>query len=206
MSYNLDSVVSSVTFEYDYACERCDEAMLYDRHEQGEKAKAGETVTFGKGFKNSHYREAAEQSLSIARDDALKKIDKALDDAEHVLTEPPTDDESRYIMSISQRSDMTENEVGAALDRYKGHAAQHAIRAAAKRSDLVTFGGETQTERDIEALLQMRKIVDKSFRLDRICNADTAVRNVDRNQFKAVAAGAKGADFGDVLRIQLRGE
>lgn len=159
---------------FDYAVDAVDRAVQADHNRQMENArKTGGNVSF-KNDRIIHgdLMEQAQQSVSIARDDALKVIGKARNEARSILTDAPTDEEARYIVAVQGRDDMTREEVEAALARYKGHSAQHAIRAAAKRSGLKDIGITTEAERRIEMLDALNDRIGRDFNYYAIVGSD----------------------------------
>ena len=98
-----------------------------------------------------------------AHDEALASIDKRLAKASREMSEPPTEEAARYIVSISGRKNLTRDEVDAALDRYKGHAVERAIYTAAAESGLRGYGGKTAVENDVDDLRTLYSDVDKAI-------------------------------------------
>ena len=183
---NIDFVAREVQEAYDSAIRITDSALRNDRVLQAENAGDGSTVTFGNSIKNERLRKDATDSVCSARLKAHKAVERALSGARGALTDPPSTDEANYIVAVSVRDDLTEYEVHAALDRYKSHSAQRAIRNAAKRSGLKTIDGMTETEATIEALEKMDELIDREFSLDRLCRSSVGSRCIARNMFAAV--------------------
>lgn len=180
MNGNDTKLLNEITLNYNWASDAIDTALQDDHDRQAREAqRRGGSVTFRNDrIMAADLQERAMQSVDIARDDALKAVDKALDEARNAITDAPTDDEARYIVAVAGRDDMTRDEIAAALSRYKGHAAQHAIRAAAKRSGLKGIGITTEAERRLDALNAIRNAVEKDFAYYSILGSDHAKRGV----------------------------
>lgn len=128
-----------------------------------EQARNGAERIVQNRFAYDVYRNQAVDALNRARKTALDAIGEAIADAEKALTDPPTAEAANYILAVSQRSDMSEREVQAALDRYPGHASQKAILSAAIRSDIKYFGSTTEAERDVESLASLQKSASNTY-------------------------------------------
>lgn len=115
------------------------------------------------GFASDYWRKEADGSVFRAKAEALEAIAKERRPYDRSLTDAPTEEETRYIMSINGRSDMTRREANAALKRYTSHAAQRAIFAAAQRSGIETAGSRTDAESYLEELEQIEGTVERIF-------------------------------------------
>lgn len=152
LANELSTILGNARKEY-AACEE------RDRMEQ---AQNGADNIRG-GFVYDHNRANAESVISGARNMALYAIDRQIKNAESKLTDAPTAEEASYILSISGRTDYTQQEMDAALSRYKSHGAQKAIYNAAKASNLVSFSHMTEEERDLSDLRDLRADVDRTY-------------------------------------------
>ena len=169
------------------ACGSVEIAMRDDRMQQ---AADGRT-SINNRFVYDDIRQRAARSVEMSRKEALEAIEAARKRATDALTEAPTNEEANYILSISGRDDLTENEIAAALNRYSSHAAQRAIVAAANRSGkkLIVPSGMTEAEREISLLDDLENRVNDNFSLDKIANTSEGGRFVIGNSFTATVAG-----------------
>ena len=192
---NDSKLLNDIVFNYNYAADAVDRALQADHAQQMQAAeKSGCSVSFRNDRINDDFiSERAQQSVSIARDDALKAVGKALNEARNIITDAPTTEEANYIVSISQRSDMTHDEIEAAMSRYTGHAAQHAIRSAAIRSGFKDFGIKTDVERRIDMLNQLHEAVERDFSYWNLIGKDDAYRGVVRANYELIIK-AKGGE------------
>ena len=187
---DTSNLVANIEGNYDAATDAIDRGVQADHFRIVQGAKNGASVTLRDDrITDEGLAARAVQSVGAARDDALKVIDKEIASARRKMVDAPSADEANYISAISQRDDMTREEVGAALDRYTSHAAQHAIRAAAKRSGLKDVSLATDVERHIDDLHHLRANVVQEFDYFNILNASPTRRHIVRDSFKGIANG-----------------
>jgi len=139
-----------------------DAIKMDDREDQ---VHMGATTIKTDGFAIADNRDRAMKVVANANASAKMIVDEAVKAVEKLLTDAPDEDAGRYIASIADRSDLKENEIRAALERYSGHAAQHAILAAASRSGVDKFGRKTDVEQALDSLAKLNNDVDRLYGL-----------------------------------------
>ena len=128
-----------------------------------EQARAGAETIRTKGFAFKELEAEARGIVEAARNEAYALLDAEIDAAGGALVEAPCADAANYAAAISARDDMTADEVQAALAKYKDHASQRAIRAAARRSGLTQYAGATDAETYLADLRDLRADVSRTF-------------------------------------------
>ena len=161
------------------------------RAQQAQAAEAGQTVTITPGIADEELRKRAEAEVFAKREAALQAVQSEREAANRELTNAPTTDEANYILAISTRDDLTETEALAGLERYKSHAAQHAIASAAKRSGLRHIIASTDTERYLRDLAELEREVNKAFSPFDILAASEGKKLVTATALEATALGKK---------------
>lgn len=199
MSINIERIADSVASQYEQACKDFDRCRAKDRAQVATNSKDGQTVSFGTRFEDKAIFDDANLSVSVARGEAHRIIAEAKNRVDKAITDAPSADEANYIAAISGRDDMSEAEVKAAMNRYRSHAAQHAIVAAANRSGLKGYY-MTEAEAISEALDKMDFEIERAFSMSSIGNGSEGERIVTRNSFGAIASGASG----DTLENQFK--
>ena len=189
-SFDVATVAEHVAEAYDEAVAACERGLQQDTVRKVGRAKPGETIRLNDRIEDAEISATVSAAIGAAREKAMNEITRGLERAQKKLTDAPTAEAANYILSISQRDDMTEDEIAAALDRYKGHAAQHAIRAAAKRSGVQRYVGKTDAEREVEAYRALAGVVGEYFSIYQI-EGGAGVRNLlTRETFLTIGKGA----------------
>lgn len=135
----------------------------YIQKDRIDAVTAGATELPSKGFIDKANEQAAVQGILGIKYDLLDFLNEQKEAVKDKLTEPPSTKAAAYIAAISGRSDLTIEEVEAALDRYTDHATQHAVYAAAKRSGMNHYYGKTDAEIYSEDLDYMAAQVENVF-------------------------------------------
>ena len=151
-------VAEKLTNIFDDTVRELDRLKELDRVEQ---ARNG-VMHISADFAYDDNRAMAHSIVTGARERAQGIIDREIKLAEERLVEAPSTEAANYCAAISGRTDMTEDEVNAALAKYADHASQKAIRMAAKASGLLV-GAMTETERDIAAMRALRSSVSNTY-------------------------------------------
>ena len=189
-SFDVATVAEHVAEAYDEAVAACERGLQQDTARKVGNAKPGETIRLNDRIEDAEISATVSAAIGQAREKAMDAITRGLDRAQKKLTDAPTAEAANYIVAISQRDDMTADEIAAALDRYKGHAAQHAIRAAAKRSGVTQYVGQTDAEREVEAYRALAGAVGQYFTIFAI-EGGAGVRNkLTRETFLTIGRGA----------------
>lgn len=196
---NINTTAEFVADLYSKACTEYDNTLARDRAQRAQEFKGDGSLQLDGRIWSDSNQQAVQREIGIARDRATAAIDRAVNECKRKLTDAPSTDEANYIVSIAQRDDMTETEITAALDRYRSHAAQHAIRAAAHRSGLRHLAGQTETEASLDALAKMREQVQHDFTVNAIGRSSAGFRRMTGNHYKALASGADGGSLQDQL-------
>ena len=157
------NVAEAVAAAYDEAVAAYERGLQRDTARKVSNARPGETIRMSDRIEDADISNDVSASIGAAREKAMKAITRGMERTQKKLTDAPDSDATNYIVSISQRDDMTADEIEAALSRYKGHAAQHAIRAAAKRSGVKQYAGPTDAEREMEAYRTLAGKVGEYF-------------------------------------------
>lgn len=160
---NSSALAKKVSALYGEAVQCWQTMAGQDRSIQAQDAEAGQTIVFSPVISDDDLRQRAEAEVYAKRDAALQAVQSERESAQRELSNAPTNQEANYIMAISTRDDLTEAEVTAGLERYRSHAAQHAISAAAKRSGLTAFCVDTDAERYLRNLDQAERQICKLF-------------------------------------------
>lgn len=158
-----------------------------------EQARAGVENIRTKGFADEALRDQAVGAVRAAGKSALAAIDRDVVYYENMLTDAPDNEAANYITAVSQRSDLTDREVDAALKRYSGHQAHKAILAAAKRSGLDVFDPRTGVEHELDDLAALRESVAKTYVPDAMMDMTDGQAALDRAEYAAYAEG-RGMD------------
>ena len=183
----------------DGAISSYDRLKEYDRVAQ---AQDGATAIKTRGFGNKTVENEANSVVYGARERALSAIDREISRVSGDLSTPPSTEAANYIASIAQRNDLSADEVSAALSRYKDHASQKAIKAAASRSG-VNFGSYTQEEIYLDELRALRGEVDRTYSAGNFANGSGAFFGVRNAQYQNFASGA-GLDSYNVIKNATR--
>ena len=170
---------------YDWAVDAVVSAVQEDHTRQMENArKTGGNVSFRNDrIIHGDLQERAAQSIYLAHDDAVRAINAEIDKQLKAIAEPPTDEEARYIPTVAARDDMTRLEVEAGLMRYKGHAAQHTIRASAIRSGLKDYSAKSSYEARVDMLHALRASVDREIEYLSIIGGDSSKQKIVKANF-----------------------
>ena len=128
-----------------------------------EQARNGAEVIDTRRFIYSENEQEARGIVGRAADRALGIIDKEIEEAGGMLVDAPSTEAANYITAIAARDNLTADEVNAGLARYKDHASQKAIRAAAARSGLRDLAGMTDAEVYLSDLRSLRSDVAKTY-------------------------------------------
>ena len=174
----LTAILNDARFEYAGCQER-------DRVKQ---ARNGAEHIQVRGFAYDDIRAEASGVVNLARERALNAIDRQICRTESMLIEPPSADELSYITGIRGRTDLSRDEMNAALSRYKSHAAQKAILSAAAASELISGTRETREERDLSDLRTLR---------DNVCQTYTSADFDNMTDGRASFTKAAYRSFGD---------
>lgn len=172
-----------------------DEYARCQEEDWAAQAKAGAEAIDKRNFAFGENRERADRVITSARARAVSAIDRRIKEAERAMTDPPTTEEANFITAIRGRTDLTADEMNAALGRYRSHAAQKAIYTAAKASELVRGGHMTEAERDLHDLRGLMSSVEDTYTSD--------FGNMTRGQTAITANGykvyAEGGDCNDAI-------
>ena len=141
---------------------RSEYANLQER-DRVEQARAGAESIQTRGFAFKEIAAEADALVGRAADKALGIIDSEIEAAGGALVEAPSAEAVAYVSTIAARSNLSADEVAAGLSRYRDHASQKAIKAAAVRSGLQQFGGTTAAEDYISDLRSLRDDVAKTY-------------------------------------------
>ena len=194
-------VAESVAEAYDEAVAAVTRGLERDTARKVSNARPGDTVRMSDRIEDEGISNSVSADIAAAREKAMREITRGLDRAQKKLTDAPTTEAANYIVAISQRDDMTADEIAAALDRYKGHAAQHAIRAAAKRSGVTQYVGLTDAEREVDAYRSLAGAVGEYFSLYQITSG-AGVRNaLTRQNFITIGKGGDPASVKELNAI-----
>lgn len=190
----FETAAAEVARAYESACKSHDSMLNVECAQVAGHAAPGQSVKLPSRT-SGEYRSQASAAIISARDEALAAIEKARRANNAALVKAPDTETTNYILSISGRDDLTESEVSAALERYRGHAAQSAILAAAKRSGLKAYGYVSSDEELTAAALDdmEREIMDK-FSIFRIENASEGMRSITRRGFERKRPGQSFTD------------
>ena len=103
------------------------------------------------------YRESAQKAIGRKRAAALALIDGKVQTLSKSLTEAPEAETLNYLLSLIGRSNMTETEYSAAMERYgRNHAAAKAINQAAAASGIAVASMPSEVEKDLKDALDLR--------------------------------------------------
>ena len=138
---------------------RSEYANLQER-DRVEQARAGAESIQTRGFAFKEIAAEADALVGRAADKALGIIDSEIEAAGGALVEAPSAEAVAYVSTIAARSNLSADEVAAGLSRYRDHASQKAIKAAAVRSGLQQFGGTTAAE---DYISDLRSLRDEAF-------------------------------------------
>lgn len=159
MAANRKRIASELSALLDGAQKSYDRALERDHMQQ---AQQGASV-ITKGFAFPEMRDEAHGAVFAARDKAMGIIASEIDRCGEAMVSVPDGAAAAYVNSISGRSDMTADECAAALSKYRDHATQKAIQAAAMRSGLDVHVAPTDAERDIADLRQLADETERTF-------------------------------------------
>ena len=178
MAFNRRKLADSLITSYRAASQSYATAKERDAMKQAREATAtNKRVILGGSNKiaDTGIYEQYRTDVWAMHDEALSSIDAYMAQAARAISEPPSDEAARYIVSISGRKNLTADEVAAALDRYSGqHAAEKAILSAAWESGVRGFGNSTEAENDVNDLRALRSFVDKAITPDKFTGGSGA--------------------------------
>ena len=198
MTINRKKVASSVLGAYSSARNSYANALAADRYDLAMNA-GNKPVTFTNKIVGVERKQNAASEIYQAHDAALSAIDAELAKASRAMTEPPTDEAARFIIAISSRDNLSEDEVMAALDRYHGHAVEKAILSAASRSGLRGFPTTTAAENDVSDLRELAGAVDRFITPSNIETATDGKSALIENMFTQFGEGAAMNDLAAML-------
>lgn len=169
-------VSREVAAAYDEAVTAYEKGLQRNNAQRFADAAPGSTLQIGTRINDEQISQSVIGAIGEAREKAMHAITRGLAGVEKKLTDPPSEEGARYIVSIQGRDDMTEQEIAAGLSRYTDHATQHAIRAAAKRSGVKRYAGYTDAEQEAAAYRALSGKVGEYFSLYAI-ESGQGVRN-----------------------------
>lgn len=203
---NNDSLFNEIAANFDNAAAAVVKGLRNDHDRLAQDAsRKGDTVSFfNDRIVNADIKDDVTNYVNAYRRESLEAIERERAKALQAVTDAPTTEEANYIVSLQGRSDMTRAEVDAALTRYKGHAAQHAIRAAAKRSGLDDVPLMTEAECRVEMLNRLSNAVSDAFSFNGIIGGDDARHTAMKNSIKGIIEnGGKPMSAAEQIKAML---